>query len=159
MVESRKISPTVRYETWGWNMPYMTDSDWTPQEREESFGVIVFQRSDKENILLVKTDHWGFPKGHPEAGEDGITAAIREVREETGIAVELSDAETRYVEEYEIRRERFTTKKTVTYFVGEGDGVPVAREGEVAETRWVPAREALELLTFESSRHILQSLV
>jgi len=137
----------------------MTDSDWTPQEREESFGAIVFQKGTEKNVLLVKTSHWGFPKGHAEAGEDGITAAIREVKEETGIDIDLGDSEMRYVEEYEIRRERFTTKKTVTYFVGHGDGTPVAREGEVVETRWVPAIEALELLTFESSRNILRSLV
>ncbi len=138
----------------------MTDSDWTPQEREESFGVVVFQKgTDNKNVLLVKTDHWGFPKGHADAGEDGITAAIREVKEETGVDIELDDSEKRHVEEYEIRRERFTTKKTVTYFVGSGDGVPVAREGEISEARWMSVGEAQELLTFESSRNILRALV
>lgn len=28
---------------------------------------------------------WSFPKGHPDAGEDDVTAALREVREEIGV--------------------------------------------------------------------------
>ncbi|MEL7237388.1 MAG: NUDIX domain-containing protein, partial [Planctomycetota bacterium] len=36
-------------------------------------------------LLLDYGRHWGYPKGHLEKGEDDITAARRELKEETGI--------------------------------------------------------------------------
>ncbi len=138
----------------------MTDSDWTPQEREESFGVIVFCiKNGNKEVLLVKTDHWGFPKGHAEGGEDGFVAAIREVKEETGISAEVPDMTQVLQEEYEIRREGFTTKKTVTYWVGKGQGTPTPQEGEIIEVGWFLVDNALKLLTHESARNILKSLL
>jgi bis(5'-nucleosidyl)-tetraphosphatase len=137
----------------------MTDSDWTPQEREESFGVIVFRPgANGQEVLLVKACHWGFPKGHAESGEDGLATALREVKEETGILATVEDPGMRHVEEYEIRRDRFTTKKTVTYFIGRGEGTPIPQPGEIADARWVPITEAVGLLTHESARNILKAL-
>ncbi len=138
----------------------MMDIEKTTQEHEQSFGAVVFQKgADKKHVLLVKTDHWGFPKGHPEHGENAISAALREVKEETGVAVEIVDAEKSYTEEYEIQHGQLITKKRVTYFVGLGEGVLVAQEGEIREARWVPVEAAAQLLTFQSSRTILQSLL
>jgi bis(5'-nucleosidyl)-tetraphosphatase len=37
-------------------------------------------------LLLRAFNHWDFPKGMVEAGEEPLAAAIREVREETLIA-------------------------------------------------------------------------
>ena len=134
--------------------------EWTPQEREESFGMIVFRvGTGGTEVLLVKTDHFGFPKGHAEPGEDGLMAALREVKEETGIDATIEDPSRQYRDEYEIRREGFTTKKTVTYWVGYGDGDPRPQEGEITDAKWVTLEEATALLTHESARNILQSLV
>jgi bis(5'-nucleosidyl)-tetraphosphatase len=137
----------------------MTDSEREPKEREESFGVIVFRNnSPAQEVLLVKEPdgHWGFPKGHVELGEDGLTTAIREAKEETDISVVVNDPSIFYTEAYEIRRDRFTTKKTVTYFVGEGDGEPNPKDSEILEARWVSIEEALKLLTYQSAKNILK---
>lgn len=140
----------------------MTDSDWQEQEREESFGVIVFRgRSSAQEVLLVKESdgHWGFPKGHAEMGEDGLSAAIREAKEETDISVTVSDPSLFYADTYEIRRDRFTTKKTVTYWVGDGDGQPDPKNSEILEARWILTREALDLLTYQGAKNILITLM
>jgi 8-oxo-dGTP pyrophosphatase MutT (NUDIX family) len=138
----------------------MNDADWTPGEREASFGVIVFRSgAPLREVLLVKTDHWGFPKGHAEDGEDGQSAALREVLEETGITAKVADGAKTLTEAYEILRKGITTKKTVTYWVGEGSGDPHPKEGEIAETGWFVLEDALELLTYGGTRNLLRSLL
>ena len=55
---------------------------------ETSAGGVVFRVEDGQALYLVIRDsyqNWGFPKGHLETGERAEDAALREVREETGI--------------------------------------------------------------------------
>ena len=76
---------------------------------ETSAGAVVFYRSDlgqrEERIeyLLLLSNFWGFPKGHIEAGESEHAAALREIREETGLEVELLE-EFRQADDYWIQR-------------------------------------------------------
>ena len=50
-------------------------------------GVFYRWLDDTPYILLIRDSyqHWGFPKGHLEAGETPDAAALREVAEETGL--------------------------------------------------------------------------
>jgi len=52
-----------------------------------SAGVVVVRQSAEgwRFLLLRAFSHWDFPKGMVEAGEEPLTAAIREVREESAI--------------------------------------------------------------------------
>ncbi len=51
-----------------------------------SAGVVVVRRDPDCKVLLLRAyNYWDFPKGGVEAGESSLEAAIREVREETGI--------------------------------------------------------------------------
>ena len=55
---------------------------------ETSAGGVVYRRSDGGPLVLLIRDsyeNWGFPKGHIEQGEVPEVAAVREVREETGL--------------------------------------------------------------------------
>ncbi len=57
-------------------------------KREKSCGVAIF-KDDK--ILLVQQNegNWSLPKGHVEENETEMETAIREVKEETNIDVEI----------------------------------------------------------------------
>ncbi|HJS22150.1 MAG TPA: NUDIX domain-containing protein [Steroidobacteraceae bacterium] len=58
-----------------------------PSKRLSSGAVIVRQTPDGPRFLLLRAfNHWDFPKGLVENGEDPIAAALREVREETTLA-------------------------------------------------------------------------
>lgn len=61
------------------------------QPRRNSAGAVIFRRTSAQPLylLLRAYRYWDFPKGEIEPGEDPLTAACREVREETGLS-ELS---------------------------------------------------------------------
>ena len=69
-------------------------SDSRPRKRpgqaklETSAGGVVYRVHDGKPLFLLIRDsyrNWGFPKGHLEDNEQPAAAAVREVREETGL--------------------------------------------------------------------------
>ncbi|SYV90294.1 RNA pyrophosphohydrolase, partial [Metamycoplasma alkalescens] len=60
----------------------------------KSCGAIVLNNVEsKLYVLLVQhtAGHWGFPKGHVEENETEEETAIREVKEETNVDIEILD--------------------------------------------------------------------
>ena len=123
---------------------------------ETSNGAVVFRmgRNGEREYLLIKEQkgHSGFPKGHREAGETPAENALREIREETGLAVVLYPGfrcDTSYLVEGVIH-------KSVRYFLAKaGDGEPVPQPEEVSAAAFYPYREALPRVTFPRDREIL----
>ena len=113
-------------------------------------GVVVFRRTGRGIYYLVLRayNNWDFPKGLVEAGEDQLTCAKRELKEETGLAA----VDFPFGEEY---RETlpYSGHKIARYYLGETEEVeielPVSKElgrPEHHEYRWVTQDEAEELL-------------
>ena len=122
---------------------------------EISAGAIVYTLIDEQiNYLLTLDFHgnWGFPKGHLEAGESEEEAALREIKEEAGVKVEL-DKDFRHPLEYVMPNGR---NKVSVYFLGfYEDQKPVPQPEEVAEIRLLPYEETLQLLTFDNMKEVL----
>ena len=51
-------------------------------------GGLVFNDAN-ELLMIFRRGKWDLPKGKVEAGEDDATAALREVKEETGVSAEV----------------------------------------------------------------------
>ena len=85
-------------------------------ERILSAGVVVVRRVDDAwRVLLLRVyNYWDCPKGEVEPGEDPLTAAVREVREETVI----DDLEFRWGEEF-VETPPYSKNKVARYYVAE----------------------------------------
>lgn len=123
--------------------------------KEKSCGSLVF--SD-DKILIVKHNlgHWDFPKGHVENNETEEETAIREVKEETNIDIEV-DSGYRYVITYSPKK---GVIKDVVYFPGKATSFNCKnQEEEIELVEFVPISEALEKLTYDNAREVLQKLL
>jgi 8-oxo-dGTP pyrophosphatase MutT (NUDIX family) len=113
-------------------------------------GVIVFRRTGRGAYLLVLRAYrnWDFPKGMVEPGEDQLTAARRELKEETGLA----GVDFPFGEEFK-ETLPYSGQKIARYYLAETEEVeielPVSKElgrAEHHEYRWVTFDEAEDLL-------------
>lgn len=98
-------------------------------------------------LLLRAWHHWDFPKGIREPGEEAMQAAVREVREETGIEDPSFAWGDRYFETGPYSRgkvARYYIAETATEAVELGPS-PETGEPEHHEWRWVTFDEAYDL--------------
>jgi 8-oxo-dGTP pyrophosphatase MutT (NUDIX family) len=110
-------------------------------------GVVVKGRGEHAEILLVhrpRYDDWSLPKGKALPGESDEACAIREVKEETGLACELVAElpSTTY-------RDASGRPKRVRYWLMRPVGGRLAFEHEVDGARWLPVPLARDSLTYE----------
>ncbi len=126
-----------------------------------SAGGVVYRR-DGVSIEVVLASRrtrrgelaWGLAKGGIEEGESLEDAAVREVREETGIEAEIEDSlgDTRYFYVWEDMRIR----KTVHFFLMRATGGdPVERDDEMEEIRWFPIERALKRAAYRGERDVI----
>ncbi len=129
---------------------------------ERAAGGVLFHDEDGRRLFLLlrheQGGHWGFPKGRIEAGESELAAAMREIREETGISnIELVDG-VAVTSRYPILRDGRSLLKTVTYFAARVRGEPVALSHEHTDARWATTAEASRILTHAESRRVLHAV-
>ncbi len=127
-------------------------------EKEYSAGFILF-RSDQESreylLLHYKGGHYDFPKGHLEAGEDELTAAKRELHEETGITqINIFDDFEKHLT-YQFHRGPYLIEKKVTFFLAETSEKDVTISHEHLDYIWLPYEQAVLKVTFPNARSIL----
>ena len=129
-------------------------------QRETSAGGIVYRLADGAPLFLLIRDsyqNWGFPKGHVERGERAEDAALREVREETGLrSVEVRGA-IDTIEWYFRFRGRLIHKVCHFYLMetADTDTSPQKAEG-ITACQWVAFDAAWTAVSYANARTVLR---
>lgn len=127
---------------------------------EKSCGAVVLRNIEsKLEVLLVeqRAGHCGFPKGHVENNETEIETAIREVKEETNIDIEIIEG-FREVTHYSPFK---NTSKEVVFFLGKPLNFDKEKqEEEINIVDWYSIEDALvNKITHEVNREKLEKAV
>src|SRR4051812_31061089 len=125
-------------------------------ESEFSAGGVVVR--DGRCIVIVPTRRaadgnkvLALPKGHPDGDESAAAAALREVREETGVDAEVVDrlGDVRY---WYMRGGRRIAKVVSFFLLEYVSGELDDHDHEVEHARWMPLEEAARALTYKGER-------
>lgn len=127
-------------------------------KKEYSAGVFVFDKSSgaiKYLVLKYAGGHWDLPKGHIEAGETRKNAALRELKEETGLhALLLPDFEHSFSYFFRSKTGELISK-TVYFYIGQALDHAITLSAEHVDFAWLTYHDALDRLTFENAKDLL----
>ena len=136
-------------------------SSFETREQVSAGGVVYRRRKGRVEVALISVGEqgrWQLPKGLVGRGESPEEAALREVREETGLSCEivgeLEKVEYWYFSKGGARRVRFH-KHVHFYLMRHLSGDVSGHDDEVNEARWVGLEVAEGMLAFKGERKAL----
>lgn len=135
-----------------------------PTVEETSAGGLVLDRSSHtpRAVLIARHDRrgrlvWSLPKGHLEEGETPQEAALREVKEETGIVGRVV-APLGVIDFWFMAGDR-RIHKTVHHYLMEASGGELSdADAEVEEVAWVDLGDLRSRLAYADERRLLDRL-
>lgn len=128
--------------------------------KELSAGIVVYRRDPQTGklyylLLHYLGGHWDLPKGKVEGQESLEEAAIREVKEETGLNVKPFKGFSETITYYYRGPDRELIDKSVTFFIGGTAETAVKISSEHLAYEWLEVNPALKRLTYNNARHLL----
>ncbi len=125
---------------------------------EKSCGAIVYTVESNEIKYLLVEEFSGchsFPKGRMENGETEEETALREIKEETNLDVELI-TDFRVSEQYNPPGKPDMTKQVVYFLAKYTDEPRVTRPNEVKSLKSLNLEDALKVIEHDNKKELLK---
>lgn len=134
------------------------------EQKVQCYGVIplCFEAKGVEALLVqhVKGEYWGFPKGHPEAGESDQQTAERELFEETGLKIERYLPYPPLIEKYHyLGKGGCPIFKKVTFYLATVSSNLQFNKEEIIQGKWFPLKELFKTSTFPCQKKLYKELI
>lgn len=134
----------------------------TTQLQVSAGGVVYRPYRRHVQVVLIsvgRESRWQLPKGQVDLDESNECAAVREVREETGLEAELETLidkiEYWYIAKNREQRVRFH-KFVYFYLLRYQTGSVEDHDHEVNEARWVEIDHACDMLAFSNEKNVVR---
>ena len=135
----------------------MPDARRKTRNEHSSGGAVIDLRGGIPYVAMIATrgrSRWGLPKGAMSEGETSEQAALREVKEETGLDAEIIGLLDTI--EYFFRAGDTLIKKSVDFYLMHHlGGTMTPQLSEVDDVEWVALSEGIQRASFESERKVL----
>ncbi len=126
-------------------------------KKEYSYGAVVYKKEKDEIYVLIEhmaLGHISLPKGHIEEGETPYECALREIKEETNLNVDL-DTTFSYTITYSPKE---GVSKDVTFYLATVKNEELIPQlSEVSSLEWMEIKKAIEAVTFQTDKDTLLS--
>lgn len=126
--------------------------------RTESAGGVVVDRRGRVAVVSQKGISWSLPKGHVEAGESKLDAAVREIREETGLTALKYVRPLGSYERYNRGNDRSEVKRISMFlFTTDSDRLEPG-DPENPKAEWLPKEDVAARLTYKKDKEFFMSV-
>lgn len=126
-------------------------------------GGVIVNRDGKIAIVSQHGKSWSLPKGHIEYGEDAITAARREIEEETGMTdlnfVKDLGSYNRYRIGLDGKEDQSEQKTIYVFLFTTNEMELVPKDPHNPEARWVEKNEVAGYLTHPKDKEFFLKIL
>lgn len=124
---------------------------------EKSAGFLIFKRNGTVSYLFLKNKgRFDVPKGLQQKGEDDLTCALRELKEETGITDAIITPSFKKTSRYFYRWGNSLVKKEVVYFLAESKSGNIRVSEEHDGYTWMVKEEVLVNVRYQNLKELVE---